>query len=154
MASGRTFTSVDWSYLVHMLFDKQFRRPLFTPAKAQIVPSGGAYSFAVRRHHQSAVVPDTGLEWNGLRGPKAASGDLLHTCTSTRYGTACLGSIQASTRAQTAIITFAALTCTGGGTPCSKSGPNTAAAQFNVTDSPVFKPGGYSTVINFTISAT
>ena len=87
-------------------------------------------------------------------GPKAASGNLLYTCTSTSYGTACSGSTQASTSAQTAIITFAALSCTGGGTPCSSSDPNTATVQFSITDSAVFKTGSYSAVVTFTISAT
>jgi hypothetical protein len=85
-------------------------------------------------------------------GPSVAnsgtSGDTLsYTCTVAAPGTACTGSVTASTTAQTSIATFAA------GVHSAKAG-NAASLLWTLINDPAYKTGTYTATVTFTISAT
>jgi hypothetical protein len=132
------------------------------PSSLTLVASGSSYtgSLTITSEIRTSA---TGTGQLGLKvttdfapstGPSTSHGDLSYQCTTASYGTACTGTIQASVSAQTGVTSFAALSCTGGGTPCSSSDPNTTTIQFTVTNSPVFKTGSYMATLTLTISAT
>ncbi|MDR3677332.1 MAG: hypothetical protein P4N24_17725 [Acidobacteriota bacterium] len=85
-------------------------------------------------------------------GPSVAnsgtSGDTLsYACTVAAPGTACTGSVNASTTAQTSIATFAA------GVHSAKAG-NAASLLWTLINDPAYKTATYSATVTFTISAT
>ena len=86
-------------------------------------------------------------------GPSVASGDLTYVCGTAGLGTAC-GSTTASTSSATAVVTLPASACTGGGSPCSSTDPNTVSVTFTLADRPVVTTGSYTASVQFTISAT
>jgi len=86
-------------------------------------------------------------------GPSVASGDLAYTCGSAGMGTAC-SATTASTSSATAVVTLPASACTGGGSPCSSSDPNTVIVTFTLADRPAVSTGSYTANVQFTISAT
>ena len=81
------------------------------------------------------------------------SGDALgYTCTVATPGnsgsaTACTGTVNASTTAQTSVGTFAA------GSSSLKAG-NSASVAWALTDDPKYKTGTYTATVTFTISAS
>ena len=86
-------------------------------------------------------------------GPSVAGGDLTYTCGSAGLGTACV-STTASTTTATSVVTLPASGCTGGGSPCSATNPNTVLVTFTLADRPVVDTGTYTANVQFTISAT
>lgn len=86
-------------------------------------------------------------------GPSVVSGDLTYTCASAGLGTAC-SQTTASTTAATSVVTLPASACTGGGSPCSASNPNTVSVTFTLADRPAVVTGTYTANVQFTISAT
>jgi hypothetical protein len=86
-------------------------------------------------------------------GPSVASGDLTYVCGAAGLGTAC-SSTTASTSTATAVVTVPSSACTGGGSPCSSTDPNTIGVTFTLADRPVVKTGTYTANVQFTISAT
>lgn len=86
-------------------------------------------------------------------GPSVAAGDLTYTCGAASLGSAC-GSTTASTSSETPVVTLPSSACTGGGSPCSATNPNTVALTFTLADQPVDKTGSYTATVQFTISAT
>ncbi len=86
-------------------------------------------------------------------GPSVASGDLTYVCGAAGPGTAC-GASTASTTAATAVVTLPSSACTGGGSPCSATDPNSVSVTFTLADSPVVKTGTFTANVQFTISAT
>jgi hypothetical protein len=86
-------------------------------------------------------------------GPSVSGGDLTYTCGAAGLGTAC-GSTTASTSSATTVVTLPASACTGGGSPCSATDPNTVLVTFTLADRPVVKTGTFTANVQFTISAT
>ena len=86
-------------------------------------------------------------------GPSVALGDLTYTCGSAGLGTAC-GSSTASTSSATSVVTLPSSACTGGGSPCSSSDPNTVIVTFTLADRPAVSTGTFTANVQFTISAT
>jgi len=86
-------------------------------------------------------------------GPSVVSGDLTYVCGTAGLGTAC-GSSTASTSTATSVVTLPTSACTGGGSPCSATNPNTVIVTFSLADRPVVKTGSFTANIQFTISAT
>ncbi len=93
-------------------------------------------------------------DFSPTTGPSISSGLLTYVCSAASYGTACSGTISASTSSQTSVASFSSLSCTGGGSPCSGSDPNTITLQFIVPDKATYKTGSYTATITFTISAS
>jgi len=93
-------------------------------------------------------------DFSPTTGPSISSGLLSYQCSSASYGTACSVTISASTTSQTSVASFSSLSCTGGGSPCSGSDPNTITLQFTVPDQATYKTGSYTATITFTISAS
>jgi hypothetical protein len=89
-----------------------------------------------------------------IGGPNASTGDLTYQCSAASYGTACSGTVTASTTSATSVATYAASSCTGGGGSCSPSDPNTVVVQFIIADKSTYETGIYLTSITFTMSAT
>jgi hypothetical protein len=90
----------------------------------------------------------------GTGGPSVAGGDLTYTCGAADLGTACSGSITASTSSSTQVVNLPTSACTGGGGSCSANNPNTITLTFNLADQPIDKTGTFTTMVQFTISAT
>ena len=86
-------------------------------------------------------------------GPSVAAGDLTYTCGAASYGSAC-GSGTASTSSATSVVVLPASACTGGGSPCSSTDPNTVVLTFTLADKPTVKTGTFTANVQFTISAT
>jgi hypothetical protein len=86
-------------------------------------------------------------------GPSVAAGDLTYTCGAASLGTAC-GNTTASTSSATPVVTLPTSACTGGGSPCSATNPNTVNLNFTLADNPADKTGSYTATVQFTISAT
>jgi hypothetical protein len=86
-------------------------------------------------------------------GPQIVDGDLSLNCSAASYGTACSGVITATVIGGTAVQTFPASACTGGGGPCSSSNPNSITVTFTIPDRVSYKAGTYSTGGTFTISS-
>lgn len=84
------------------------------------------------------------------------SGDALtYTCSGATLGNNCAGTQTVSTGVATSVVAaIPAAACTGGGSPCSTSDPNTVSLSFGLTDDPKYKTGSYSATLTFTISAT
>jgi len=81
-------------------------------------------------------------------GAPASTGDALtYTCSITSPGTACTGSLTASTTAGTSVSTF-------GADAKSALGGNTGSVGWNLTNDPQYSTGTYTAVVTFTISAT
>jgi hypothetical protein len=86
-------------------------------------------------------------------GPSVSGGDLTYTCGAAGLGTAC-GSTTATTTTATTVVTVPASACTGGGSPCSGTNPNTVLVTFTLADRPVVDTGTFTANVQFTISAT
>jgi hypothetical protein len=86
-------------------------------------------------------------------GPSVSGGDLTYTCGAAGLGTAC-SSTTASTTTATTVVTLPVSACTGGGSPCSGTDPNTVLVTFTLADRPVVDTGSYTANVQFTISAT
>lgn len=86
-------------------------------------------------------------------GPSVASGDLTYICGGASLGSAC-SSTTASISTATAVVTVPSSACTGGGSPCSGTDPNTIDVTFTLADRPVVSTGTYTASVQFTISAT
>jgi hypothetical protein len=79
--------------------------------------------------------------------PPSAGDALTYTCTVSAPGTACSGSITASTSASTSVATF------GAGASSANAG-NSASTAWSLTNDPTYKTGSYSATVTYTISAT
>jgi hypothetical protein len=86
-------------------------------------------------------------------GPSVSSGDLSYSCGSAGLGTACT-STTASTSSATTVVTLPSSACTGGGSPCSATDPNSVLVTFTLADRPAVQTGTYTANVQFTISAT
>lgn len=86
-------------------------------------------------------------------GPSVAGGDLTYSCGAASLGTACANTT-ASTSSATQVVTLPSSACTGGGSPCSGTDPNTVTLTFTLADQPVDKTGTFTATVQFTISAT
>jgi hypothetical protein len=85
-------------------------------------------------------------------GPSAAAGDLQYACGAASLGTACSGTITASTGSSTAVLTLPAAACTGAS--CGNADPNSLTLSFTLADRPAAKTGSYTAIVQFTISGT
>ena len=88
----------------------------------------------------------------GTGGPSVASGNLTYTCSGPTLGTACTGTITASTASSTAVLTLPASACTGAS--CGNQTPNTMNVGFTLADNASTKTGAYTATVQFTVSAT
>jgi hypothetical protein len=91
-------------------------------------------------------------DFSPVGGPSVASppsgGDALnYTCTVSVPGTACTGTVTASTAAATSVATF-------GGGAHSAVGGNTASASWTLTNDPSYGTGAYTATVTYTISST
>jgi len=84
-------------------------------------------------------------------GPSVANSDLVYTCSGASLGTGCSGTQTVKTSSQTNVVTVGSGACTGSG--CSGTDPNAVTVNLDLTDSPAFKTGSYSTNLTFTISS-
>jgi hypothetical protein len=101
-----------------------------------------------------SITMEANSDFSPSGGPSIASGGLTYTCSSATLGTACRGTQTISTQSGTTVVTLGAGTCTGGGSPCSSTDPNTVQTSFTLTDNPSFNIGSYSATLTFTASAT
>jgi len=104
------------------------------------VSGGGAMTLSVTQDFQTG-------------GPSVAAGDLTYSCGAASLGTACANTT-ASTTSATSVVSLPSSSCTGGGSPCSASDPNTVTLTFTLADRPTVKTGSYTATVQFTISAT
>jgi hypothetical protein len=79
--------------------------------------------------------------------PPTAGDALTYTCTAAAPGTACSGSLTASTTASTSVATF------GAGASSANAG-NAASTVWSLTNDPLYHTGAYSATVTYTISAT
>jgi hypothetical protein len=79
--------------------------------------------------------------------PPTAGDRLAYTCSVASPGTACSGTINSSTSAQTSVATF-------GADAHSAVAGNSGSVSWSLTDDPKYKNGSYTAVATFTISAT
>jgi hypothetical protein len=86
-------------------------------------------------------------------GPSVALGDLKYTCGAAGLGTAC-SLTTASTTSATGVVTLPVSGCTGGGSPCGGTDPNSVVLTFTLADRPLVKTGSFTANVQFTISAT
>jgi hypothetical protein len=86
-------------------------------------------------------------------GPSVSAGDLSYSCGSAGLGTGCT-SATASTSSATTVVTLPSSACTGGGTPCSATDPDSVLVTFTLADRPAVQTGAYTANVQFTISAT
>jgi len=86
-------------------------------------------------------------------GPSASAGDLSYTCSAAGLGTAC-GTTTASTTSATNVVALPVSACTGGGSPCSSTDPNSVVVTFTLADRASVKTGSFTANVQFTISAT
>ena len=87
-------------------------------------------------------------------GPSMSAGDILsYTCAGPTLGTGCSGTQRVSTTVATPVLSLPPLACSGGGSPCSNSYPNSANLSFFLPDNPRYRTGFYTTTLQFTISA-
>jgi len=91
-------------------------------------------------------------DFGGAGGPSVTTpptaGDVMqYTCGSSSPGTACTGSVTASTASATTVLSF-------GANANSANGGNTEALSWSLTDDPVYSTGTYTATATFTISAT
>lgn len=134
------------------------------PASASLAYNGGSFldytgsltvSYRVRTGTATSI--SSGMRFSSnfspSNGPSVSAGDLLYTCSSATLGTACSGTVTASTSSTQTVIAIPSLACTGGGTPCSSADPNTALVQFALKNLPTYRTGTYSASVLFTFSA-
>jgi hypothetical protein len=81
--------------------------------------------------------------------PPSTGDKLAYTCTLSGVGTACSGSVTASTSSSTSVATFGADAHT-----VTFPGGDTATTAWTLTNDPKYKTGPYSAVVTFTISAS
>jgi len=94
------------------------------------------------------VTSDFGPAGGPSVGTPPSTGDALtYTCSITSPGTACTGSLTASTGSSTSVSTF-------GADAKSAVGGNTGSVGWNLTNDPQYSTGAYTAVVTFTISAT
>jgi hypothetical protein len=83
-------------------------------------------------------------------GTPPSTGDkLAYTCTLTGTGTACSGSVTASTGSSTSVATFGA-----GAHTVTFPGGDTATTAWTLTNDPKYQTGSYSATVTYTISAS
>jgi hypothetical protein len=87
-------------------------------------------------------------------GPKISNGVLTYTCTGASLGTPCSGTQTVSGSAQTPVLSIPGGSCTGGGSPCSATDPNSVNVNFVLTNDPAFHTGAFSAQLTLVISAT
>jgi hypothetical protein len=81
--------------------------------------------------------------------PPSTGDKLAYTCTLSGVGTACSGSVTASTSASTSVATFGANAHT-----VTFPGGDTATMAWTLTNDPKYATGSYSATVTFTISAS
>ncbi|MBI3210932.1 MAG: hypothetical protein HYZ37_18770 [Candidatus Solibacter usitatus] len=86
-------------------------------------------------------------------GPNINNGTLTYTCGSATLGSACSGTQTVSTVSQSSIVSVSSSACTGVGSGCSGSNPNTVQLNFTLTNDPQYKTGSYSAQITLTASS-
>jgi hypothetical protein len=79
--------------------------------------------------------------------PPSVGDALTYTCTVSSPGTACSGTLTASTTAATSVATF------GAGANSTKAG-NAASVAWSLTDDPAYATGTFAATTTFTISAS
>jgi hypothetical protein len=108
----------------------------------------GTYSITMRA---TSDFPATGGP--SIGAPPSSGDALTYTCTGATLGTGCSGTqTVVTTSPGTPVVTIPTSSCTGGGSPCSSSNPNTVTLIFSLTDDPKYKTGSYSATLTFTIS--
>ena len=136
----------------------------FLPAALTLLSSGSfsAYSGSMTAQSEIRTSPSGSgsvtlrvtSEFSPATGPRASAGDLSYQCTAASYGTACSGSVTASGTSQTPIAAYAGASCTGGGSGCSNTDPNSVDIRFSVADKSSFRTGSYTATITLSMSAT
>jgi hypothetical protein len=81
--------------------------------------------------------------------PPSTGDKLAYTCTLTGVGTACSGSVTASTSSSTSVATFGA-----GSHTVTFPGGDTANTAWTLTNDPKYQTGSYSATVTYTISAS
>jgi hypothetical protein len=81
--------------------------------------------------------------------PPSTGDKLAYTCTISGAGTACTGSVTASTSSSTSVITFGA-----GAHTVTFPGGDTATNAWTLTNDPKYYTGSYSATVTYTISAS
>ena len=114
-------------------------------------------TYYLRTQNSGSLVLEVTTDFSPANGPSVgtppSAGDTLsYTCTVANPGnsgtaTACSGSVNASTTAQTNVGTF------NGGSSSLKAG-NAASVAWALTDDPKYKTGTYTATVTFTISAS
>ena len=126
---------------------------IFNPFTATLVVSYKAHTTAINSTGGNLTMQITS-DFTPSGGPSAASGALTYGCSGAGLGTACSGTITASTSSQTSVVVLPKSACTGGGGSCSGSNPATVSVSFSLDDNPAYPTGTYSAVATFFISAT
>ena len=136
----------------------------FVPAALTLLTSGSfsTYSGSMTVQNEIRTAPlGTGTltlqvtsEFSPATGPLVSSGDLLYQCLAASYGTACPGIVTASGASQTPVASYAGSSCTGGGSGCSNTDPNSVDILFAIPDKSSYQTGNYTAIITFTMSDT
>jgi len=136
----------------------------FIPAALTLLSSGSfsAYSGSMTTQNEIRTSPSGAgsvtlqvtSEFSPTTGPRASVGDLSYQCTAASYGTVCSGIVTASGSSQTPIAAYSGASCTGGGSGCSNTDPNSVNIRFSVADKSSFKTGNYTATITLSMSAT
>ncbi len=95
------------------------------------------------------VTTDFTAATNGpsVAAPPTAGDVLAYTCSVTGPGTACSGSVNASTSSATSVATF-------GADAHSAGAGNSGSVAWSLTNDPIYPTGSYTATVTFTISAT
>jgi hypothetical protein len=134
------------------------------PASLSLTALGttfGAFSATLLVRHRVRTTPtgsgnitlQAASDFAPAGGPKITSGVLTYTCSGASLGTACSGSRTVSASAQTPVLSIPGGSCTGGGSPCSATDPNTVNVNFVLTNDPAFHTGAFSAQLTLMISA-
>jgi hypothetical protein len=135
------------------------------PSSLTLTAPGGAfsnYSGTLTLRYKSRTLPGGAgatitLKANGefapVGGPTVAGGALTYACSGATLGSGCSGSQTVSSTAQTPVIFVPPASCTGGGGLCSPGNPNNLNMNMQLSNSPAYRTGSYSTVLTFTVSS-
>jgi hypothetical protein len=97
-----------------------------------------------------SVTVQAGSDFSPAGGPSVTA--VTYLCSGTTLGTGCSGSQTLSTSTQSPVVSIPGGACTGGGSACSTSEPNTVLLSLSAPDMAHYKTGAYSAQITFTIS--
>jgi len=98
----------------------------------------------------SSLTVQASSDFSPSGGPSIS--DVTYLCSGSTLGAGCSGNQALTISTQTAVVALPSGACTGGGSACSTTEPNTVLLTLSAPDKPRYKTGAYSAQITFTIS--